>query len=379
MNFNLKRRFSTNSLMTFEFDGLLFVCTIIISVLGLFAVYSATRTQQSDSKIIIQSVAFAIGIIVMLAACFFDYEQYIPMSKYIFIACVLMLLSVLVLGQSGEWGAKSWIRLGSIGVQPSELAKAGFIVTYAYHLSKVEDNINNPLMLLGLALHAAVPIVLIMLQPDMGTCMVFIFVFAVMLFTAKLSYKLIIPAIGAGVISVPVIYHFILSTYQKRRIQVFLNPELDPLKDGYNVIQSKIAVGSGGVFGNGYLNGSQNQLGYLPTKYTDFIFSTIAEEFGFIGAAVIILLLFFIIFRCFSISKKADNLFGRYVCSGIGAMLLFHTFENIGMCMGVMPVTGIPLPFISYGGTSLVTNLLCIGIVLSVAYHNKPRSIFEVY
>jgi len=365
--------------MTFEFDVLLFICTIVISVIGLFAVYSATRTLGTNSNIIIQTVAFCLGMGLMIGACFFDYEQYIPLLKYIFIVCMGLLVLVLLLGRSGGWGAKSWLRIGSIGLQPSELAKAGFIITFAYHLSKVTDNINKPLVLMGLFAHCTAPIILIMMQPDLGTTLVFIFTFIVMLFTAKISYKYIIPVLSASVISIPFIYNFMLSDYQKTRIQVFLDPELDPLKGGYNVIQSKIAVGSGSMFGNGYLKGTQNQLGYLPTKYTDFIFSTIAEEFGFIGAMIIILLLFFIILRCFSVAKKADNLFGRYLCVGIGAMLLFHTFENIGMCMGLMPVTGIPLPFISYGGTSLVTNLFCVGIVLSVAYHNKPRSIFEVY
>jgi len=375
----LKRRFSTNSLMTFEFDFVLFFCTVILSVIGLFAVYSATRSLGTNSNIIIQSVAFALGMILLISACFFDYEQYIPLAKYIFIGCVGLLILVLIIGIAGGWGARSWLRIGAFSIQPSELAKAGFIITFSYHLSKVGDSINKPLMLVGLALHCIVPVILIMLQPDMGTTLVFIFTFLVMLFTAKLSYKIILPALGLGIVSVPVIYSFFLSEYQKRRIEVFLNPELDPLKDGYNVIQSKIAVGSGGFTGNGYMEGTQNQLSYLPTKYTDFIFSTIAEEAGFIGAAIVIILLLIIILRCFRTAKKADNLFGRYVCTGIGAMLLFHTFENVGMCMGLMPVTGIPLPFISYGGTSLLTNLLCIGIVMSVSYHNKPRSIFEVY
>ncbi len=375
----MKRKFSTNSLMTFEFDFVLCICTVLISIIGLFAVYSATRSLGTNTNIIIQSSAFALGLILLVLACFFDYEQYIHIIKYIFIVCILLLISVLLIGQTGGWGARSWIRIGPVGIQPSEFVKAGFIITFSYHLSKVGDSINKPLILLGIAMHCIAPIILIMLQPDMGTMLVFVFMFLVMLFCAKISFKYIIPAIACGAVSIPVIYSFFLSEYQKQRIRVFLNPELDPLNAGYNVIQSKIAIGSGGLFGSGYLQGTQNQLGYLPTKYTDFIFSTIAEEAGFIGAAAVIVLLFIIIFRIFRIAKKADNLFGRYLCIGIGAMLLFHTFENIGMCMGIMPVTGIPLPFISYGGSSLVTNLFCVGIALSVSYHNKPRSIFEVY
>jgi rod shape determining protein RodA len=217
------------------------------------------------------------------------------------------------------------------------------------------------------------------MQPDMGSAMVFMFVFLCLLFVAKLSYKYIVPVAILTISSMPFIYKYVLSEYQQWRIQVFLNPDIDALNRGYNVIQSKIAVGSGQIWGKGYLQGTQNQMGYLPTKYTDFIFSVISEEFGFIGAALVVIALFLLIYRCFKVAKKADNSFGRYICVGVAAMLLFHTFENVGMCIGLMPVTGIPLPFISYGGTSLVTNLIAIGLVMSVAYHNKPRSVFDVY
>lgn len=375
----LKRKLSGNSIVTYEFDWLLFLLAAALGIFGLFAVYSATRTLSSNTNIIIQTVAYIIGILLMLGVCFFDYEQFRPMSKYIYIGYTALLILVLILGVTGNWGARSWIRFGSIGIQPSEIAKVGFILTFSFHLSKVEDNVNRPLILLGLALHAVIPIALIMLQPDMGSAFVFVFIIAAMLFTAKLSYKYIIPLLAAGVISIPIIYNFVLADYQKQRILVFINPELDPYGSGYNVIQSKIAVGSGGLTGSGYLNGMQNQMDFLPTKYTDFIFSTVAEELGFIGAAAIVIGLTLIIFRILRVGQKADNLYGRYICTGTAAMLFFHTLENVGMCMGILPVTGIPLPFISYGGTSLVTNMLAVGLVLSVAYHNKPRQIFEVY
>ena len=197
--------------------------------------------------------------------------------------------------------------------------------------------------------------------------MVFAFIFIVLMFSAEISYKYVITALSLGVLSLPLVYLFLLSPYQQHRIQVFFNPELDKLGSGYNVIQSKIAVGSGEFYGKGFLNGTQNQLGILPTKHTDFIFSTIAEEWGFIGAMAVVLLLFFIIFRCISIGKSSGSSYGRYICLGVAAMLIFHTFENIGMCIGLMPVTGIPLPFISYGGTSLITNMMAIGIVLNIS------------
>ena len=228
-------------------------------------------------------------------------------------------------------------------------------------------------------IHAGVIIGLILAEPDVGSALVFMFMFVCLLFTARISWKYIIPVAIAGVASLPFIYRYVLDEYQQKRIQVFFNPDLDPLNRGYNVIQSKIAVGSGQLWGRGYLEGTQNQMEYLPTKSTDFIFSVIAEEWGFIGAAILVIALFALIFRCYKIALKADNSYGRYICVGVAAMFLFHVFENVGMCIGLMPVTGIPLPLVSYGGSSMLTNCLAIGLVLSVNYHNKPRTVVDVY
>ena len=370
---------SKKSVILMEFDWVLFIATICLSVFGIVMIYSATRTLQSNTNVIVQSGAMVIGCAAMLVTCFFDYEQLKNLVKPIYIFAVAILLLVLVFGVSGDWGARSWIRFGAIGIQPSEIAKICFIVTFSCHLSKVHDDINKPLTILGLLLHIGVLVGLILLQPDMGSVLVFLFMFICLMFVAKLSYKYILPIGVAGVASLPFIYKYVLSEYQQKRIQVFFNPNLDPRGRGYNVIQSKIAVGSGQLWGKGYLQGTQNQMGYLPTKYTDFIFSVISEEFGFIGALLVTAVLFFIIYKCFKTAQKTDNAFGRYICVGVGAMMLFHAFENIGMCIGLMPVTGIPLPFVSYGGTSLVVNMIAIGLVLSVSYHNKPRSVFDVY
>ena len=374
-----ERRIARRSVMEKKIDWLLFCVTAMLSIFGIIVIYSATRTLETNTNVIVQSGAFAVGTVILFAVCFFDYEQLKSLIKPIYIFSVVILIAVLLFGISGSWGARSWIRFGSIGIQPSEIAKVCFIITFAYHLSKVEDNINKIIVLIGLLLHLLIIVGLIMLQPDMGSTLVFIFMFICMIFTAKISWKYIIPVFAAGTLSLPLIYKFVLSDYQQKRIQVFFNPDLDPLDRGYNVIQSKIAVGSGQLWGKGYLQGTQNQLGYLPTKYTDFIFSVISEEFGFIGAILVAAALFVIIWRCFKTAQKADNPFGRYICVGVASMLLFHAFENMGMCIGLMPVTGIPLPFVSYGGTSMVVNLIAIGLVMSVSYHNKPRSVFDVY
>lgn len=374
-----KKSVSKKSVILMEFDWVLFVLTMALSVFGIVMIYSATRSLNTNTNVIVQTGAMVIGCAMMLVTCFFDYEQLKNLVKPIYIFAVAILILVLIFGVSGDWGARSWIRFGSIGVQPSEIAKICFIVTFSFHLSKVHDDINKPLVLLGLLLHIGVLLGLILLQPDMGSTLVFIFMFICLMFVAKLSYKYILPIGVLGIASLPLIYQYVLRNYQKWRIQVFFNPELEPRGAGYHVIQSKIAVGSGQMWGKGYLQGTYNQMGYLPTKHTDFIFSVISEEVGFIGAMLVVAALFLLVYKCFRTAQKADNAFGRYICVGVGAMLLFHIFENVGMCIGLMPVTGIPLPFVSYGGSSLLTNMVAIGLVLSVSYHNKPRSVFDVY
>lgn len=356
-----------------NFDRFLLVTVIIAALYGIFAIYSATYSYGTISNVVIQSVSLVIGLIILIILTLFDYEQFELFIKPIAGVCIFLLILVLIIGKSGDWGAQSWIRLGPVGIQPAEFAKIGFIITFSYHLNKVSNNINKPLNVILLVLHLIVPVGLILLQPDAGSAMVFLFIFIVMMFTAGISRKYIIPALILGVISVPLIYMFVLSDYQKHRILVFLNPELDRLGSGYNVIQSKIAIGSGGFFGKGYLKGTQNQLGFLPTKHTDFIFSVISEELGFIGAALVIILLYIIILRCIKTAMISQTLFGKYLCCGVSAMLIFHTLENIGMCIGLMPVTGIPLPFFSYGGSSLITNFIAIGIVMSVSFHSARR------
>ena len=353
------------------FDKPLIILVCLLSIAGIFAIYSATYSYGSLSNVITQSGAFILGLAMMLLLTLFDYEQYEGLVKYIAGAAVLLLVVVLIVGQAGEWGAKSWIRVGPVGIQPAEVAKVAFIITFSYHLNAVHEKINRPLTLLGLIIHLAVPVGLIMLQPDAGSAMVFIFIFLVMLFVGGISYKYIIPVGIAGIASLPFMYNFVLSEFQKDRIRVFFNPELDPLNRGYNVIQSKIAVGAGRIFGQGYLNGTQTQMEFLPTKHTDFIFSVICEEFGLIGATIILLMLTLLILRCIKTAGRANSLFGKYICIGVAAMFIFHVVENCGMCVGLTPVTGIPLPFISYGGSSLITYMIAVGLVMSVSYRSR--------
>ena len=241
----------------------------------------------------------------------------------------------------------------------------------------VKEKINDPKTLLLLLAHASAIIFLILLQPDYGTAMVFITITIIMLFVAKISWKYILGAGGVFALLAPILWFFVLKDFQKDRFFAFLNPEADPLGAGYHVTQSKIAIGSGQIFGKGLFSGIQTQLGHLPEKQTDFVFAVIGEELGFLGCIVVFALLISIILKCFQTAKKCDDLFSELICCGVGAMFLFHTLENVGMCIGIMPVTGIPLPFISYGGSSMLTSLAAIMLVLNTQkntiFKNKSK------
>ena len=302
----------------------------------------------------------------MIFLIFTDYEIlslfYIP----IYITSIFLLIIVMLFGFGEEqWGARSWLNLGFTAFQPSELVKFGLIIFLAKIIEKNQDSINSPLTLLKIMLLSILPIYLILLQPDFGTAMVFVFITFIMLFIAGLNYKYIITFFGAGIASIPVLY-FTLEKYQINRIRVFLNPELDPNGSGYHVIQSKIAIGSGMIRGRGLFNGIQNQYGFLPAKETDFIFAVLGEELGLAGALLLIVLYGILFYRLIITAKKANTTFGSLIVIGVLGVFLFHVFENIGMTIGLVPVTGIPLPFISYGGTFMLSNMISIGLVLSV-------------
>jgi len=260
-----------------------------------------------------------------------------------------------------------------MSLQPSEFTKIVLIVTLAKIIDKFknENTLNRPLNLLLLFLIISVPVFLIIMQPDYGTAMVILAMTAVMLFAGGIKWRYIIGAAMSILIIIPVAYNYILPQHAKNRIEVFLNPELDPRGAGYNIIQSKLAVGSGQLWGMGLFNGNQTQLGLLPMKTTDFIYPVISEEMGFIISSLVILLFLILLIRLINIARTAKDSFGGLICTGVFAMIFAHFIENIGMSMGLLPITGIPLPFISYGGSSMLTNMIAIGLIMSVASRRK--------
>ncbi len=355
-----------------QLDYSLLIISVLLGLLGLLMIASATNSSEGSRDILVQSLAMSMGIVAMFIMAAIDYEDYADLSKYLYIGSLLVLVLVLIFGTGkSETGANSWIRIGGIGIQPSELVKISFCITFSVHLAKVRETVNEPKTLLKLFLHFIIPTGLVVLQNDTGTALVFVFMFFCMLFAAGLSFKYILTALGVFLASLPLAWFVLMRPYQKERILVFLNPERDASGAGYQVLQSKIAIGSGEFLGRGYMKGPQNQLDMLPENETDFIFGVIGEEFGFIGTSLILILLAALILRCIYVGLRSKNDMGCFICIGIAAMYAFHAFENIFMCIGLMPVTGIPLPFLSYGGSSVLTNFIAVGLVISVWSHRR--------
>lgn len=276
-------------------------------------------------------------------------------------------------------GATSWFDIGAFSFQPGEFAKVFVILFLAFMISNIKkrgrDEINRPTKLLILLAIVGVPVLLIVKQPDYGTAAAFLIATVLMLITAGIDKKYIIITSIIVVISVPLLYNFVLPEHAKKRIDIFLNPESDPRGSGYNIIQSKLAIGAGGLTGMGFLKGNQTQLGFLYPKTTDFIYAVIGEEMGFVVAAAVVILYVLLITKCLYVAKTAKDEIGSLIAVGITGVFLFHMVENIGMVMGLLPITGVPLPFISYGGSSLITNFICIGLLLNIS-SKRQKTIF---
>ncbi len=287
---------------------------------------------------------------------------------------VLFLVYVLFAGIGDQYGSRSWIDLGFITFQPADLAKISYVLLASVFLERIYDEQKNrKVNIFKFLIYSAIPIGLVLAQKDFGTALVFIFMFFILVFICGIAYKYLVIMVTAFLLSMPFIWFFVLNDKRQNRIKVFLNPELDPLDAGYNVIKSKLAIGSGQIYGKGLFKGIQTQGRYVPVSESDFIFSVVGEELGFIGAIIIILLICFILIRCIYIARKARDSYGMFVAIGITAMWAFHAMENIGMSVGVLPVTGIPLPFVSSGGSYMLTSYLAVGIILSISMRRKKE------
>lgn len=352
-------------------DLFILITSITCSIYGVILVFSATASYDSPKFVLVQCGAIFIGIIAFVIFSLIDLENISDIWKIVFFLNLLLLASVLFFGTSGNTGNNSWIRFAGIGVQPGEIGKLLFIFTFATHTSLLKDTLNNWKSLLILLIHMGITAGFILLfSGDLGMGLAYIFICIVILFTAGLSLKWFLGGFISIVACVPIIWNVFLQEYQKLRILVVFDPSLDPDKS-YQAMQSQLAIGSGGFYGTGFMQGNQTQFGALPAKHTDFIFSVAGEEFGFIGVALIIILLSALIMRLFYVSYKSNSLLNSLICAGTAGMILFQTFENIFMCLGILPVIGLTLPFFSYGGSSIVTMFCATGIVAGISMRSN--------
>lgn len=363
--FNLKKKSFK------KFDFILLITVFILCIYGLIMIKSATLSYDNIRFVKTQAISGLLGLALIVILVLLDYQLLGKLYIPIYIISIGMLIAVLVLGVGDkQWGSKSWLYIGSFGFQPAEFVKIGLIISLAKFIDINKDSINEPFTLIKILAFAFFPVALILKQPDAGTAMVFIFFIAAMLFIAGVKWQYIGYAFIGGLLSLPVLW-LKLDVYQKNRFFNFFEPERDTSNTGLQFIQGRIAIGSGKLFGRGLFQGVQTQYNYIPEKQTDYIFAVLGEELGFVGGVGLIFLYLIMIQRFIKIAKNSTDLFGSLMCIGIAGMFLFHIWENIGMTIGLMPITGIPLPFLSYGGTFQLANLICIGIVLSVGLHRE--------
>ena len=352
------------------------ICTILLVAIGLVALTSATQNSNYE-ELQRQIMWLVISLPIMIIVIFIDYNFIAKLSPILYGIIIILLIGVLFTEPIN--GATSWFNIGGASIQPAEFAKIICILMLALVITKIQKNgkgvISRISILLLVVLIFLVPTLLIIRQPDYGTALAFIMALIFMLFTAGIKKRYIITAILLVVITVPLLYFFVLPEHAKTRIDVYLNPDLDPRGAGYNIIQSKLAIGAGELFGMGLFKGNQTQLGFLYPKTTDFIFALIAEEMGFIIAAGVIILYVILITKAIFVAKTAKDDLGSYIAAGIAGVFFFHMLENIGMTMGLLPITGIPLPFVSYGGSSLLSNFIMIGILLGIS-GRRQKAIF---
>ena len=348
-------------------DLTLIAAAAAIVIMSLVIIGSATHvnTPSEERYWFVQRQGISIIVDIALAAFLmnFDYKILQRYGNHFYVFNLILLILVMLVGQTAL-GAQRWIALGPISIQPSEFSKLIMIIALAAMVEK-RGKIQSLADLAPIAGYVFVPFLLVLKQPDLGTSLVFLAIFFGMIFVAGIRLRILFGIFGLGLAALPVLWHF-LKDYQKMRIMVFMDPNVDPLGAGYHIIQSKIAIGSGLLFGKGLFGGTQSQLNFLPENHTDFIFSVVGEELGFVGCTVLLLLYLIVLWRGIKIAQNASDTFGRLLAVGITSMIAFHVLVNVGMTMGIMPVTGIPLPLMSYGVSSLTTNIMAIAILLNI-------------
>jgi len=364
--FAIKDKFS-------NFDFILLFSILALGIISIFAQYSSSGGQW-ESHSINHAIRFLVFFIFFLAISFVNISFWNRFSFVIFLSFILLLLAVKLFGLQSQ-GSRRWINLFVFVLQPSELMKIGIILFLANYYHRTSSNdINKIKYLLVPVVAIFVPFTLVVTQPDLGTALLILFSGIVVTWLAGVRWKIFAYLFLIGLVLAPVAISF-LKPYQKNRILSFLNPDLDPLGAGYQIIQSKIAIGSGGLFGKGFLNGSQAYLDFLPEKHTDFIFTLYAEEFGFFGSVLMVLLYFLITYRIVHIGNVTRSIFGKLFCYGFSTAFFIYVTVNMCMVLGLLPIVGAPLPILSYGGSSMLAIMFGLGVVMSCnVYKNNVVS-----
>jgi rod shape determining protein RodA len=353
-----------------KYDFSIVLLSILITIVGLFNIYSATNTASftgTEGLFSRQLIFVGIGLVLMAFFMIIDYRR---LGKSIYIAYginILLLVLVLLVGRSAS-GAQRWLSFGFISIQPSEFMKITMVLTLARYFSNDMNFEGYTLRDLFVpTLIAAIPTALIIVQPDLGSGLLLLVVaFSIFLFV-KIQWRSILILVIVGAVSMPIVYNFVLKDYQRKRVLTFIDPALDPKGSGYNSIQSRIAVGSGQLVGKGFMKGTQTQLNFLPEHHTDFIYSVLAEEHGFLGSVFLVILYVLLFLSAIRISSRAGERLGALIAMGCTAVIFWQAFVNIGMVLGIMPVVGVTLPFMSYGGTSIIVNFILIGFIQGIA------------
>lgn len=353
-----------------SFDLTLFLSAILLMFIGIACIHSATHHEVRSglSTYTVRQIQWCVSaLLVMFIVLAFDYRSLVRWGYGLYILSILMLLLVMVMGSEIK-GAKSWIRLGPMNWQPSEQVKIFLCLALTRYFAHLRDQVDSlttrHLIVPGLLF--MIPVGLILIQPDLGVAMVCIPIFVGIIFVAGLRAKTILLWCLLGMISVPVAFKVVLKPYQQQRVLTLWDPESDLRGSGWQTVQSKIAVGSGQIHGRGYLKGKQSQLGFIPEQHTDFIFSVLAEEFGFVGSTVVVGLYLILFARAMRIASQSKDREGTYLVAGLVSYMAFQSFYNIGMVVGLVPITGIPLLFMSYGGSYMLGTAMAMGLILNV-------------
>jgi len=351
-----------------NFDFVLFITMLLITVIGVVAIYSAGYDPVSDSVktyYVKQIYWLVIGYILFFTFSSIGHKRLVKYAYVFYIMGILVLLAVLILGHVGM-GARRWIAVGGFRVQPSEIFKFIWVIFLARLYIEIGREKYGLLGILKKFIWAVPPFALVFLQPDLGTAGTFLVIWGMLLLVIGIKRMTFMLIIASLIFAAPVLWSQ-MKPYQKKRVITFMNPEKDPFGSGYHVIQSKIAIGSGGLTGKGFLKGTQSHLKFIPERHTDFIFSVIAEEFGLVGSLVIISLFMIMLLRIMLISLNAKEPAGKLICFGVSGFIFFQFYVNLAMTAGIMPVVGIPMPLVSYGGSSLLTFMSMLGLVNGVS------------